>query len=145
MCKQRAFTLVELVVVVLILGILAAVVVPNVLSTTAEARDNGLRQTLATIREALELWKAQNGRYPSSTPDYTDFVETRLRTKAFPKCPVGQGVANGVAVVNDGTTLAGTGGTGGPGQPMWKYDSTSGEMIINYHAPSHDGSYYDDW
>ena len=145
MGRQRAFTLVELVMVVLILGFLAAVAVPKLLSVNAEARDTGLRQSLATVREGIDLWKTENGRYPASTPDYEDFIQTRLRAKMFPSCPVGKGVANGVAVVTDGTPLAGTGGTGGVGQPMWKYDSTTGEMIINYHALSHDGSHYDEW
>ena len=59
--KRQGFTLVELVVVVMILGILAAVAAPKLLGTSGTATDNGLRQTLSVVRDAIERYAAENG------------------------------------------------------------------------------------
>ena len=59
--KRQGFTLVELVVVVMILGILAAVAAPKLLGTSGTATDNGLRQTLSVMRDAIERYAAENG------------------------------------------------------------------------------------
>ena len=61
MSQRNGFTLIELVVVIMILGILAAVAAPKLLNTSATAIDNGLKQTLAVVRDAIELFVAENG------------------------------------------------------------------------------------
>ena len=61
MQKRTGFSLVELVVVILILGILAGVAAPKLFDTSGKAVDNGLKQTLKIVRDAIELYSANNG------------------------------------------------------------------------------------
>ena len=61
MRKHKGFTLIELVVVVMILGILAAVAAPKLLNTSSTAADNGLKQTLGVVRDAIERYAAEHG------------------------------------------------------------------------------------
>jgi len=66
--KRNAFTLVELLIVVIILGILAAVVIPQFSDASTDARVSSLQTNLATIRGQVELFKLQHaGLYPTVT------------------------------------------------------------------------------
>lgn len=62
--RSRAFTLVELVIVVLIIGILAAIVVPRFTNASDRARDSSARTTLTYLRNQIELFKTQHGNCP---------------------------------------------------------------------------------
>jgi general secretion pathway protein G len=64
--RRTAFTLVELLVVVMIVGILAAVAVPHFGSAAEDAKIAALDQDLATVRNAIELYRYQHGEYPGS-------------------------------------------------------------------------------
>jgi general secretion pathway protein G len=65
--RHRAvgFTLVEVMVVVIILGVLAALIVPRVIGRTDEARAVAARQDVAAIMQALKLYRLDNQRYPT--------------------------------------------------------------------------------
>ena len=64
--RQRGFTLLEVMVVVVILGILATLVVPKIISRPDEARVMAAKQDIASLMQALKLYRLDNQRYPGS-------------------------------------------------------------------------------
>ncbi len=63
---QAGFTLIEIMVVVVILGILAAMVVPKIMSRPDEARVVAARQDIGSLVQALKLYRLDNKRYPAT-------------------------------------------------------------------------------
>jgi general secretion pathway protein G len=64
--RDRGFTLIEIMVVVVIMGILAALVVPKLMGRTDDARISAARQDIATVMQALKLYRLDNHRYPTT-------------------------------------------------------------------------------
>ena len=62
----RGFTLIEIMVVVVIMGILASLVVPKLISRTGESRVAAARVDISTVMQALKLYKLDNQRYPTT-------------------------------------------------------------------------------
>ncbi len=63
--RAAGFTLIELTVVLVITGVLAALIVPNVLDRTDDARATAARTDVHNIMQALKLYKLDNQRYPT--------------------------------------------------------------------------------
>jgi general secretion pathway protein G len=63
---QAGFTLIELMVVLVIIGVLAALIVPNVLDRAEEARATAAKTDVNNLMQALKLYKLDNQRYPTS-------------------------------------------------------------------------------
>jgi general secretion pathway protein G len=80
---QRGFTLLEVMVVVAILGILAALVVPSIISRPDEARVIAAKQDIASLMQALKLYRLDNQRYPSTEQGLQALV-TRPATNPAP-------------------------------------------------------------
>ncbi|MBB5020894.1 type II secretion system major pseudopilin GspG [Desulfurispira natronophila] len=64
--RQRGFSLIEIMVVVVILGVLAALVVPNILQRPDEARVTAAKADIRSISNALEMYRLDNYNYPST-------------------------------------------------------------------------------
>lgn len=64
--RHGGFTLLEVMVVVVILGILAALVVPKIISRPDEARIIAAKQDIASLMQALKLYRLDNQRYPTT-------------------------------------------------------------------------------
>ncbi len=73
--KQRGFTLIEVMVVVVILSILAAFVVPNLFSNVDKARVTKAKQDIRAIESALKLYKLDNFQYPTQEQGLQALVE----------------------------------------------------------------------
>jgi len=63
---QRGFTLIEIMVVVVIMGILVALVAPKLMGRTDDARIIAAKQDIATIMQGLKLYRLDNQRYPTT-------------------------------------------------------------------------------
>jgi general secretion pathway protein G len=63
--RQRGFTLIEVMVVIAILGILAALIVPKIMSRPDEARRAAAKVDIGSIMQSLDLYRLDNGRYPT--------------------------------------------------------------------------------
>jgi prepilin-type N-terminal cleavage/methylation domain-containing protein len=132
MRKHKGFTLVELVVVVMILGILAAVAAPKLLGTSSSASENGLRQTLAVVRDAIERYAAEKGgALPGDATTETDFkndIAPYLRG-SFPICPVALKDAS-VRCVGGSSAISGE----ATPTASWAYCYGTGQFICNSTA-----------
>src|SRR5207245_9950978 len=66
--QEHGFTLIEILVVMVILGLLAAVVVPRLLGRTDDARRTATKIQIRSIEQALQLYKLTNGSCPATEP-----------------------------------------------------------------------------
>ena len=73
--RQGGFTLVEIMVVVVIIGILGALVVPKLLGRTGESRVAAARVDISTLMSALKLYKLDNQRYPTTEQGLQSLVQ----------------------------------------------------------------------
>ncbi len=66
LARQKAFTLIELMVVLVIIGVLAALIVPNVLDRADDARATAAKTDISNLVQALKLYKLDNQRFPTA-------------------------------------------------------------------------------
>ncbi len=148
MKAKRGFTLVEILIVVVILGILAAIVVPQFTQASTEAKTNSLCSNLQSMRSQIELFKVQhNDRAPGSAlldgstgTVNTDFLAQMTETTDIDGNPSGskaRDAANGFIYgpyleripqnpFNNLDTLGAAGTT--DGSVGWGYDTATGEI-----------------
>ncbi len=73
--SQRGFTLIEILIVVVILGILAAIVIPQFTSASEDAQTSSVQSQLQTVRSQIELYRVQNGGYPDFDQQWDDLLD----------------------------------------------------------------------
>ncbi|WP_028991949.1 competence type IV pilus major pilin ComGC [Thermoanaerobacter thermocopriae] len=84
---ERGFTLIELIVVIAILGILAAIAVPRVTTSLSNAKTNADEANIKILQNAVERYYVEKGTYPSElndlVPDYIDKIPTPQQGGTF--------------------------------------------------------------
>lgn len=128
------FTLVEILVVVVILGVLAAIVIPQFTNAAAESRSNSLKMDLFRMRTQIEVYKQQHN---GTLPTLANFIDQMTLASNV----AGQTAAIGTSGYNLGpyirdmpknpNTGGATVGSGAVGSSDWYYDEQSGEFKAN--------------
>ncbi len=109
--KKSGFTLIEILIVVIILGILAAIVIPQFTNASQDARRSSTASTVQTLRAQIELYKLQHGdTLPDLVTSWAPFTgTTTYGGKTFgpymQATPTNQ-LMNNVSTVKNGTAVA---------------------------------------
>ncbi len=139
---RKAFTLVEILIVVVILGILAAIVIPQFTSATQDAQGGNLNAQLQSLQSQIELYKARNN---NSGPfdiaqdwlhlrgdlDDNNVVDTGLEAY-IKKNPVNPAVPSTAGFANDSITVSTTAGVRGSASSAWVWNEAEGLLYASY-------------
>ena len=144
--RQQAFTLVEILIVVIILGILATIVIGVFANASSDTSSKALKDDLRTMRSQIQFYVAQHGSTPPAATfadQMTLFSDAAGNTSAtrdsahpygpyvldVPRMPIG--TEKGKSTVTTGTTYV-------PGY-AWRYDPTTGKFVANLPDTDVDG------
>ena len=157
MKAKRGFTLVEILIVVVILGILAAIVIPQFTEASGEAKLSSLCTDLQSVRSQIELYKIQhNDALPGE--DNTALGGTHTGASGFLNGLIGYTNIDGIVQPGPGANVYGPylqklptnpfnnfntvridGAAAGANTDGWRFDSTSGQVQADDSESSPDG------
>lgn len=136
MKAKSGFTLVEILIVVVILGILAAIVIPQFTEASTEARVSSLCSDLQTLRSQIELYKVQHNDIP---PTFNNFEAQMIETSDAAGNTSGNKVRAGAFILGpylervpenpfNHLTTVDNSGVAGDGAGGWEYVEATGEI-----------------
>ena len=131
--RRQAFTLVEILIVVVILGILAAVIIPQFSNATAEAREGNLATQLESLNSQIAIYSARNGNA------YPDFAVQGWGTAADPLSMLGgtyfkKAPTNPAWTSGDPTSISVvTGATFGSAATAWVWNSDDRLLYASFY------------
>lgn len=80
--RRRAFTLVELLVVIVVLAVLAAIVLPKFMDSSARSKESSMKTDLKLVRNAISAFQADCGKCPNSLADLAEVDKTKVKDSA---------------------------------------------------------------
>jgi len=137
---RQGFTLIEILIVIIVLGILAAIVVPQFSDASTDAKLNSLKTNLQVIRGQIELYKIQHNENLPETQGSDTFVNQMTQASKADGTTASIGTSGYnlgpylQSIPNNPYTGANTVGSGGIGTSDWYYDSSTGVFRANNHA-----------
>lgn len=76
---KSGFTLVELLVVIVVLAVLAAIVLPKFMNSSTRSKESALKSDLKLARNAISMFQADTGKYPNSLADLAESDVTKVK------------------------------------------------------------------
>ncbi len=137
--KKSGFTLVEILIVVVILGILAAIVIPQFTSASVEAKESALMSNIQSMRSQIELYKIQhNDDLPGQgTASFVDAMTGQTDVAGAPGTDYGPYVQKiPTNQFNDLDTIREDMAAAGAGTHGWHFDTTTGQFHAD-DSPAH--------
>ncbi len=122
--RGRGFTLIELLITMTIIALLLSIVTPRYFNSLGKAEEAVLRQDLSLMREALDQYYADQGRYPASLQD----LVSQKYIRNIPQDPITQSKTSWIVVA-----------------PQEGVDGEVFDIRSGAAGKANDGSYYRDW
>jgi len=95
MRSRKGLTLIELLIVIIILGALAAIAIPRITTSATTAKRNACNTNVDTLNTAIEMYNIDTGDYPNALTDVTKDPNSRYFPDGEPKCPFTDTVYDG--------------------------------------------------
>lgn len=132
--KASGFTLVEILIVVVILGILAAIVVPQFTTAADDARNGNVATQESTLQQQIELFRARNGAYPTLAELQADetLASVDFTGQQWGALIDGSYIKEPPANPFNGSTTVAAAAAAGVG---WVYDVATGDISANTTTP----------
>lgn len=133
--NRLGFTLVELLVVIVVLAVLAAIVLPKFMNSSVRSKESALKSDLKLMRNALTLFQADTGKFPSTLDDLAQTDKTKVKTAD----------GNAVSTVDWHGPYIDAVVTDPISEDPFNYDNSTGKVTSSASGNGLEGTAYSTW